>query len=162
MVRASFSRSNTWMTERDLETLQRYLTAWGSGDVVAVLGLYHQDLELQWPGSHRLAGVHAGRDASIAALLELQSVTQRVLHDVRSISADGAFADVELVERWTIDGEVFDVPRLLRFGIRNDRIASCTVTERVPDRVDRALGSIGSPVDLDGVDQSARSSTTGA
>lgn len=128
------------VTDSELDTLRRYLTAWGDRDMTTVLGLYHQDLELRWPGTHRLAGVHTGRDASIVALLELQTATQRVLHRVRSISDVGDGFEVDLVERWTVGDEVADLPRVLRFEVREGQISGCTVVELEPEKADRLLG----------------------
>ena len=134
------------VNDGELEILQRYLAAWGSGDVMTVLGLYHEELELHWPGKHRLSGSYIGRDAAVTALFELQIATQRALLEVRSISADNGVADVadvadvELVERWTVDERIVDVPRRLRFGVRDDLIASCSVVEHEPEQVDLIIG----------------------
>ncbi|MCX6520333.1 MAG: nuclear transport factor 2 family protein [Actinobacteria bacterium] len=128
------------MTDDELATLHRYLTAWGDGDVMTVLGSYHERLELRWPGTHRLSGTHAGRDAAVTALAALQAATGRVLAEVRSITPADGFADVELVERWTIDGSTVDLPRRLRFGVEDGLIAWCEVVELEPDLVDRVLG----------------------
>jgi len=128
------------MTDDETATLHRYLTAWGDGDVMTVLGSYHERLELRWPGSHRLSGTHSGRDAAVTALAELQAATGRVLAEVRSITPADGFADVEVVERWTVDGSTIDLPRLLRFGVRDGLIAWCSVTEHQPELVDRILG----------------------
>ena len=49
-------------------------------------------------------------------------------------------ADAELVERWTVDGQIVDPPRLLRFGVCDDLIAWCAVVEREPEQVDRIIG----------------------
>ena len=128
------------MTDDELATLHRYLTAWGDGDVMTVLGSYHERLELRWPGSHRLSGTHSGRDAAVTALAELQAATGRVLAEVRSITPADGFADVEVIERWTVDGATVDLRRRLRFVVADDRIARCEVFELEPDLVDRVLG----------------------
>jgi uncharacterized protein len=128
------------MTDDELATLQRYLTAWGDGDVMTVLGSYHERLELRWPGTHRLSGTHTGRDAAVVALAELQAATGRVLAEIRSITPADSFADVELVERWTVDGRTVDLPRRLRFGVEDDLIAWCEVFELEPEQVDQILG----------------------
>ncbi len=128
------------VTDDELATLHRYLTAWGNGDVMAVLGSYHERLELHWPGDHRLSGVHIGRDAAVTALADLQVATRRTLHSVRSISAGTELASVELVERWVVDGQPLEVERLLQFGVRDGQITWCSVTEHQPELVDRIIG----------------------
>ena len=136
------------MTDDELATLHRYLTAWGNGDVMTVLGSYHERLELRWPGTHRLSGTHTGRDAAVVALADLQAATGRVLAEVRSITPADGFADVEVVERWTVDGRSVDLPRRLRFGVEDDLIASCEVFELDPEQVDRILDRPIAPVDI--------------
>jgi uncharacterized protein len=128
------------VTDDELATLHHYLTAWGNGDVMTVLGCYHERLELRWPGTHRLSGTHTGRDAAVVALADLQAATGRLLSEVRSITPADGFADVEVVEQWTVDGAPIDLPRRLRFGVEDGRIAWCEVVELEPDRVDRILG----------------------
>jgi ketosteroid isomerase-like protein len=127
------------MAPDQIETLQRYLRAWADGDVMAVIGLYHEELELSWPGTHRLAGVHSGRDAATLALLDLQMTTQRALVEAHVADAGGTLADVEVVERWTVDERSVELRRLLRFGVRDGCIARCVVVEHEPDLVDRLL-----------------------
>ena len=143
------------MTDDELATLHRYLTAWGDGDVMTVLGSYHERLELRWPGSHRLSGTHSGRDAAVTALAELQAATGRVLAEVRSITPADGFADVEVVERWTVDEATVDVERRLQFGVRDDLIAWCEVFELEPELVDRVLGRPTAPADAVATDHHA-------
>lgn len=120
--------------------VRRYLDAWQAGDLTTVLDAYHPDLALTWPGTHSLAGEHAGLDAALAALAELQTRTSREVVSVGPLSegADGGVV-VDVVERWSCPHPV-DVSRSLTFRVLDGRIAACTVVEADPVLVDRTLG----------------------
>lgn len=121
----------------DLRVVERYLDAWRDGDLVAVLGSYHPELTLVWPGSHDLAGEHVGLDASLHALAALQERSGRRLLRVESIEVGHDEVGVEAVEQWTCGA----VRRTLRFTTRDGQIASCTVVEHEPDRVHAAISA---------------------
>jgi ketosteroid isomerase-like protein len=119
----------------DLDVVARYLDAWRDGDLVAVLGSYHPELTLVWPGSHDLAGEHVGLDASLHALAALQERTGRRLLRVVSIAPADGEVGVEVVEQWACG----EVRRTLGFTTRDGQIAGCTVVEHEPDRVHAAI-----------------------
>lgn len=119
----------------DVDAVERYLDAWGCGDLAAILDAYDPGLTLVWPGTHALAGTHAGLDAALTALAALQERTGRTLDRVGSVSPTAATVDVDVVERWSVG----EIRRTLRFTTRAGRIASCEVVEHDADVVDRAL-----------------------
>jgi ketosteroid isomerase-like protein len=116
----------------DIRAVERYLDAWGRGDLAGVLGSYHPDLTLVWPGSHPFAGEHAGLDAALTALAALQERTERRLDRVVSVTARADHVAAEIVERWTCG----EVARTLRFRTCDGRIRSCTVVEHDAASVD--------------------------
>ncbi len=120
--------------------VSRYLAAWHAGDLTAVLASYHPELVLEWPGSHTLAGRHAGLDHALGALAELQSRTGRVVTSIGPVerSDDGRIA-VEVIERWSCP-EPVEVSRLLTFDVADGRIVSCTVVEADQPLIDRLIG----------------------
>jgi ketosteroid isomerase-like protein len=122
----------------DVDAVERYLDAWGRGDLAAILGCYDAGLTLVWPGTHPLAGIHVGLDAALTALAALQERTGRALDRVAAVTPTASTVDVEVAERWSIGV----VRRTLRFTTREGRIASCEVVEH-DDAVVHALLSRG-------------------
>lgn len=120
----------------DVEVVEAYLDAWGRGDIARVLGAYHPELTLVWPGDHPLAGEHAGLDAALTALAALQERTGRQLDRVVFVSPEAGHVAAHVVERWACG----EVPRTLRFTTRDGQIAGCTVVEHDAALVARALG----------------------
>ncbi len=126
-------------TDRDV--VETYLTAWQQTDLAGVLGAYHRDLLLHWPGDHDLAGEHRGLDAALTALAHLQSRTGRTLHEVRDVTVDGADVIARVVEHWQVpdDPAPFPVERRLVFTVADGSIAVCTVIEHDQAAVDAFL-----------------------
>ncbi len=119
----------------DITAVRRYLDAWGRGDLAGVLGSYHPELTLVWPGTHPLAGEHTGLDASLQALAALQERTGRRLGRVVSVTTQPDHVAVEVVEQWSCG----EIGRTLRFTTCDGLIASCTVVEHDQRRVDAEL-----------------------
>ena len=122
----------------DVDAVERYLDAWQRSDLVEILGAYDPALTLVWPGTHPLAGRHAGLEAALTALEALQARTRRSLARVVSVTSTAGTVDVDVVERWSV-GEVH---RTLRFTTNAGRIASCEVVEHDPARVHAAIGAV--------------------
>lgn len=124
--------------------VRQYCDAWVAGDAMAVLGFYHSDMTLEWPGRHRLAGVHRGLDASLEALLDLQAATNRVPHEIVGVVAVHETVLVVVVERWSSsDGaRSIDLKRILEFTISDGKLRMCRIFESdqpaVDEWIDRA------------------------
>lgn len=120
--------------------VRRYLDAWQAGDLTTVLDSYHPDLAVTWPGTHALAGEHAGLDAALTALAELQSRTRRELVATGpAVERPDGDVVVDVTERWSCPHPI-DVSRSLTFRVLDGRIRGCAVVEGDPALVDRLLG----------------------
>ncbi|CAA9230681.1 MAG: hypothetical protein AVDCRST_MAG20-1121 [uncultured Acidimicrobiales bacterium] len=122
--------------------IDRYCTAWVTGDLATVVDLYDDELVLTWTGSHHLAGEHRGKPAALDALLRLQLATGRSPVAVHDILASGGRAIAWVTERWERDGSGLDVDRLLRFEVRAGRIVACRVHETDQHAVDQWLAGV--------------------
>ncbi|MFV0308788.1 MAG: nuclear transport factor 2 family protein [Desertimonas sp.] len=137
-----------------VEVVRSYCDAWLNGDTLAVLGLYHDDLTLQWSGRHRFAGTHDGQQASIAALLGLQAVTNRVPVRIVDVLEGAESVAVVVEERWTRDGEesapeVLEHRRVLDYTVENGKLRTCRIYEsaqrEVDDWIDATDATAGPP-----------------
>ncbi len=120
-----------------------YCDAWMAGDVLAVLGFYHGDLALTWPGRNQLAGVHEGQAAAVDALLRLQELTNRQPLELVDIHQGQDSVMVVVVERWTDPGNPsrsVDLRRALEFTIEDDKLRTCQVYETDQHVVDEWIG----------------------
>ena len=113
-----------------------------SGDAMAVLPYYHDDLTLIWPGDHRLAGTYVGQQQSLDALIELQLATNRVPVKVEQILAgpDSVVAMVE--ERWTDPADPdksLQHLRALEFTVADNRLRTCRIFESAQPAIDQWL-----------------------
>ncbi len=135
----------------DQQIVERYCAAWIAGDTLAVVSLYHPDLELQWPGVHRLAGTHHGRDDSINALLALQAVTNRTPVDLVDVLIGSHSVMAVVDERWTdpTPGETNTIVmrRHLDFTVLEGQLRTCRIYESdqavVDDWIERVSMSLG-------------------
>ncbi len=125
----------------DIDVVRAYCRAWTRGDAAAITALYHDELTLIWPGRHRLAGRHTGRDAALAALLELQSITNRVPVEIVDVLAGERSVIAIAIERWSGEGEVVDVRRALEYTIADGKLRTCRVYEADQPTVDAWIGS---------------------
>jgi len=143
IAEAAGSRHACVMTDgaSALAVVQTYADAWLSGDLVTVLGSYHRELTLTWPGTHRLAGVYQGLDASLTALASLQEVTARQPIVVHDITDTAGRISLDVTERWIDgDGAATDVRRTMHFTVADDLLHTCEVVESAPQLVDDWLG----------------------
>lgn len=120
--------------------VEAYCDAWLAGDTTTVLSLYHDDMVLEWPGRHRLAGVHEGLQASIDALLALQGLTNRVPTTVVDVVTGDHSVTATVVERWTegegTTGRSMDVVRGLEYTVEDGKLRTCRIHETDQSAVD--------------------------
>ena len=119
--------------------VRAYTEAWLAGDLGAVVELYHDDLVLHYGGNHSLTGDHAGRDAALAALLTVQSRTDRIPVAVIDVMSSGDHATAWVRERWTVDGEQHELTRVLVYRVADGLLAECWLYDNDSALVDRAL-----------------------
>jgi len=125
-----------------LRVVSAYADAWMAGDLETVLGLYHPDLVLIWPGDHALAGEHRALDASLTALAALQEATGRQPITIHSIVEEAGVVVLDVTERW-IDaaGEPTLVRRELHHTVADGQLHTCRVVEADALAVDAWLAA---------------------
>lgn len=146
VVRQSNQRSAMTAQEQNQTArsiVEAYCDAWMAGDVLAVLGFYHDDLELTWPGRNHLAGVHQGQAASVEALLKLQELTGRQPLEVLDIAQGEKLVIATVIERWTDpanDARSVDLRRVLEFTVTDGQLRTCRVYESDQHIIDEWIG----------------------
>lgn len=126
--------------------IRTYCDAWLAGDAMAVLGLYHQDLTLYWPGQHKFAGVHKGQAAAIDALLGLQAVTNRKPLQVLDIMTGQSTIMIKVLEGWSlVEGDIersVELVRVLEYTVEEGQLHTCRIYESDQPAIDAWLGSV--------------------
>lgn len=121
-------------------TVEAYCGAWLAGDTMAVVSLYHPDLTLVWPGTHRFAGVHQGQAASLDALLGLQAATNRVPIEIRGVMTGKSAVMVVVLERWSASRDTGDrqieILRALEYTVEHGKLRRCRIYEADQSAVD--------------------------
>ncbi len=97
--------------------------AFNTGDVPALLDLFHEDIVWHFPGRSKLAGEHIGRDDTLAFLGaygaagggSFRAIVRRVL------------AGDDLVAGWardtaSFDGKTLDVQAVVMFAMRDAKV----------------------------------------
>lgn len=124
-----------------LTVLQQYRDAWTCGDFAALIDLYDDDFVLHWGGCNPLAGVHKGKTAAVAALLEFTRLTSRQLVAVDHIMADEARAVMIARERLSGGEESREVERLLLYRTDGCKLLECWVYDSDQAFIDRLLNA---------------------
>lgn len=128
-----------------VDVVRTYCDAWLAGDTMTVVGPYHPELTLIWPGRHRLAGTHIGLDASVTALLDLQAITNRRPIEVEQILVGPDSVMATVIERWTTDGvdrpedgepRSLDLRRVLEWTVCDGQLRACRVFESAQGEID--------------------------
>ncbi|MFM7225688.1 MAG: nuclear transport factor 2 family protein [Actinomycetota bacterium] len=106
-----------------LQVLRTYAGAWLAGDLDAVLGSYHDDIELHYMGSSPLAGTHSGRDSAFAALGQASLRTSRKLIAVEDVLVGESLGALIAVE------DLGDPPRRVRrvllYRVQDGKLREC-------------------------------------
>ena len=120
--------------------VRRYADAWGANDVKAVIDCYHDDVVFYYFGQSPLAGTHRGKAACLAVLKQVREKTNRRLLEVMDVAAGETFGFVVARERFERDGRVSELTRVLKYTIREDKIAECWVYDQDQELIDSYLG----------------------
>ena len=120
------------MTQRkSIETvLRRYADAWGANDAKAIVDCYHNDVVFHYFGRNPLAGTHRGKAACLAVLKQIRERTQRRLLEVLDVSTGDTYGFVIARERFERNGHATDVTRVLKYTVKDDKIAECWVYDQ--------------------------------
>ena len=121
-----------------LAAAQRYVDAWTNDDLVTLLDCYADEFTLHYFGSNPFTGSHVGKDAALAALLEVSTRAPRRLLGVDDVMAGPGSAVVVAREGLTVDGEQHEIRRVLRYRVVDGRFAECWLYEEDQALVDRA------------------------
>jgi ketosteroid isomerase-like protein len=119
--------------------VRSYCDAWLAGDVAALFDAYHDDVVLEWPGRHRLAGEHRGKDAALTALITLQASTDRTVLRVHDVAVGERSVVALVAERWTRNGVTLELDRALEYTVADGLILSCRIYESDQAAVDEWL-----------------------
>lgn len=120
--------------------VERYACAWAAGDMAAIADSYHADFVLHYFGRHRLAGVHVGKVAAMAALAEFSAATRRRLSGVLTVLSGVERGAILARETLKKGEETIEVDRLLLYAVRDGRLAECWVYDADQALIDACVG----------------------
>jgi uncharacterized protein len=119
--------------------VRRYADAWAANDLRAIVDCYHDEVVFHYFGRSPLAGTHRGKTACLAILKQVREKTNRKLVSVRDVLAGEHFGVIVAVERFERDGVSFEIERMLRYGVRDGKLAECWVYDEDQRLVDEHL-----------------------
>lgn len=122
------------------DAVARYAAAWLASDRQAVAASYHDDFTLHYFGRNPLTGVHRGKPAALAILIEVTRRTNRKLIAIVDIMAGPERGAILVRESFTRDGKVAEVERLLVYSVRDGLLHHCWVYDQDQALVDEFLG----------------------
>ena len=102
--------------------IRRLFAAFRNGDVATVLDTIPEDAVWRFPGRNgKLAGEHKGRDAVIAFLMNVQTLTDHTFQlDLIDVLANDVYAVALFRGHGTRNGKMLDNPTCLRMRL-NER-----------------------------------------
>ena len=110
-------------TDETQRVLQAYSAAWLAGDLDAVLGAYHDDIELHYMGTSPLAGTHVGRSAAFEALGQASLRASRTLIAVEDVLVGASLGALVAIE------DLGDPPRRVRrvllYRVKDGKLREC-------------------------------------
>ena len=116
--------------------LKRYADAWSANDLRAIVDSYHDEVVFHYFGRSPLAGTHRGKAACLAVLKTVREKTKRQLLSIRDVLAGQHFGVVIAVERFERDGKSAEIERLLRYTVRDGKLAECWIYDEDQRLVD--------------------------
>ena len=118
------------------EVVKRYADAWVANDVRAVVDSYHDDVVFHYFGASPLAGVHRGKAACLAVLQQVRQKTNRRLVSIRDVLVGERFGLIVAIERFERNGASAEIERLLRYTVRDGKLAECWIYDEDQRLVD--------------------------
>lgn len=110
-------------TDETQRVLQAYSAAWLAGDLDAVLGAYHDDIELHYMGTSPLAGTHVGRGAAFEALGQASLRTSRTLIAVEDVLVGASLGALIAIE--DLGDPPLRVRRVLLYRVQDGKLREC-------------------------------------
>ena len=120
--------------------VKRYADAWRANDLPTIIDSYHDEVVFHYFGRSALAGAHRGKAACLAVLKQVRERTNRKLIAIRDIMAGETFAVIIAVERFERDGKAIDIERLLKYTVRDGKLAECWIYDEDQRLVDEYWG----------------------
>jgi uncharacterized protein len=116
--------------------VKRYADAWVADDLRAIVDCYHDEVVFHYFGRSPLAGMHVGKPACLAILKQVREKTNRRLVSVQDVLAGEHFGLLVAVERFERSGVVIEIERMLRYRVRDGKLAECWVYDEDQRLVD--------------------------
>lgn len=117
--------------------LRRYAEAWLAGDLDRLFASYGDDFTIHYFGANRFAGTHEGREAAVAAMVEVSVLAARTLTSVDEVLVSDDGGALVVTEELTRGGETVSLRRVLRFVVRGGLLRECWLHETDQATVDR-------------------------
>jgi uncharacterized protein len=116
--------------------VKRYADAWAANDLRAILDSYHDEVVFHYFGRSPLAGTHRGKAACLAILKQVREKTNRKLVSIRDVLAGEHFGLIVAVEQFERGGRRIEIERLLRYSVRDGKLAECWIYDEDQRLVD--------------------------
>lgn len=116
--------------------VKRYADAWAANDLRAIVDSYHDEVVFHYFGRSPLAGTHRGKAACLAILKQVREKTDRRLVSIRDVLAGEFYGLIVAVERFERGGASVEIERMLRYSVRDGKLAECWVYDEDQRLVD--------------------------
>ena len=116
--------------------VRRYADAWAANDLRAITDCYHDEVVFHYFGCSPLAGTHRGKTACLAILKQVREKTNRKLVSIRDVLAGEHFGLIVAVERFERNGSSVEIERMLKYSVREGKLAECWVYDENQRLVD--------------------------
>lgn len=116
--------------------VKRYADAWAANNLAAVFDCYHDEVVFHYFGRSPLAGTHRGKAACMAVLQQVRERTNRKLVSIRDVLTGEHFGLIVAVERFDRSGSSVVIERLLRYSVRDSKLAECWIYDEDQRLVD--------------------------
>jgi ketosteroid isomerase-like protein len=119
--------STTATTSTDLDAVRAGFEAFARGDLAGFGALFHEDATWNHLNDDRLGGIHAGREAVLAFIVESGRLTEGTLRATPGVmmgDGEGHVAVTVRVSGTRPDGRTFDDPQVLVFAVEGGLVRS--------------------------------------
>lgn len=116
--------------------VRRYADAWAANDLPAIIDCYHDEAVFHYFGRSPLAGTHRGKAACLAVLKQVGEKTNRRLVSIRDVLAGEHFGSIVAIEQFERNGSSVKIERVLRYRVRDGKLAECWVYDEDQRLVD--------------------------
>jgi uncharacterized protein len=116
--------------------VKRYAEAWLANDLRAIVESYHDEVVFHYFGRSPLAGTHRGKANCLAILKQVRERTNRRLVSIRDVLAGEHFGLIVAVERFERSGASVEIERMLRYSVRDGKLAECWIYDEDQRLVD--------------------------